>query len=297
LIVALALACVSLAAPSSAAERPHGGFDGAAVHLVNGAFLGIAICEAGDNCWGDAETSSVAGGAALGGLAGYFVGSMLPRGQMMTINTGMVAGLLVGGVIGDAAYEEFRESTDDWVDRDRFVLNYFIGGELVGGALGAALGWWQDPDPARVSLANSAGMWGLALASMAESLRDRAAIEGSRLGGWSMAALFSLAFTGGWLAWDDLPLQRWSVWKIDLGGVLGFVGGMVYAGRAMDNNNGSDGSSQATRALLTGTAIGLGVGTWLALRDDSASGVPVTASAGIAPLPGGGGMLTLRGAF
>lgn len=308
LLLSLALLCVATGSahatpPSKAPERTDGAIDTAIVQAINGAAIGAMICEAGPQCWQDeVQAAHMLGGAAVGGLTGYLVGGMMPRGQAMTLNTGTLFGGFVGAQQGNRQWRlddkaHNFDSNDPFPDQDEYMLGYTIGGELIGGAIGGAIGIWLDPEPARVSLANSAGGWALLLAALADSLRTRSSIEGATVPPLAMATVFSLGFAGGWALWSDIQLPRGAVWKIDLGGLLGLTAGIIYASNSNSRNNGD------TKAVLTGTALGLGVGTWLALRGGRGAGTTAAQDDGettvatvISPLPGGG-MLSLRGSF
>ena len=93
------VACVSLVATPSIATPaapavakpppPDGAWDAAVVHLANGAFIGLYVCEAQGYCGNDDETASLALGAALGGVGGYVVGGFFDRPNVMMVNTVM----------------------------------------------------------------------------------------------------------------------------------------------------------------------------------------------------------------
>ena len=270
--------------PSNASEPPDGAWDAAAVQALNGAVLGLYICEAGPECWGDAEEMSMLVGALSGGVLGYVIGSQFPRQHVMMVNTGMIAGHFVGIATADLAIQARRDS-DDWdYDRDAIELQHRVIGELLGGAAMGGLSVWLNPRPAQVSMANSGGMWALWLAGTAQVARDRTP------GLYGSMATFGFGFAGGWLLWEELGLTRLSMWKIDLGGVVGAVAAGIYddAQRRSQRNT--------PRTLMIGTVLGLAAGTWLAWGDKPDPQAPGQVAMSVAPQPGGG-LLTIAGTF
>jgi hypothetical protein len=297
LVVASVVASTAFSAPapqppqptqptaSAAPDYGHGGVDAAVVHVFNGAMLGLWICESGPGCHSDEEMGATLGGASVGLLGGYLIGSQFPRAKVMMVNTGMIVGLLGGIVAADREVQE-RRSRDDWnFDRDAIELKNFLIGEAIGGALFGGLAALLEPTPARVTMANSVGWWSLYLGSLSEVTRDRPTTAAGA------GATFGIGFATGWLLWDELHFARVSTWKVDLGGMLGAVGGVLWA-QARNSKN----MSGAVYPMMVGTVIGLGAGTWVALADDRVTGVPATFSMALQPTQNGP-IVTLQGTF
>ena len=81
------------------------------------------------------------------------------------------------------------------------------------------------------------------------------------------------------------------MWKIDVGALLGFFGGLFY----ISSSNGS--SAENGRSMMLSTMAGIGLGTAVALRSkDNGLARRPPATISIAPAEGGG-FLTVRGGF
>ena len=272
-------------ADAAAAKKPltrlqkygDGGFDAAVVHTFNGAMIGLYACESQFGCGGDEEMASMAAGAAIGGLGGYLVGSQFARADVMMVNTGMIIGMFGGIVSADLAIEKRYES-DDWdFDRDAVQLQHRLIGEALGGALFGGLAALLQPTPAQVSMANSTGWWALFLGAMAHTGRDRSP------GAIGSAATFGVGFAGGMMLYNELRFARISTWKVDLGGILGIVGGQIWVSQANDRSD-----AAAARAMMTGSLLGLAAGTWIALADDRVTEQTLPVALGFVPQDGGG---------
>jgi len=272
-------------AKSTKAE--HGAVDAAVAQAVNGFILGALICEAGNRCRDEETFVSMNAGAVAGAALGYVVGRQFPRGAVITTDTGMLVGALGGVLLGERSIKERRDNNDWGFDDDVVRARYVLTGELIGGLTFAALAYWQEPTAAQASLANTVGFWTTFSLLQFASLRPSAP---SNLG---LGATFAISYAAGWVLWDDLRPSRLSVWKIDLGAMLGTFVGAVYFGV-------SDGGSQRSlRPVLVGTLVGAAAGAWFAFdspQTDTADNDVPPISLAVVPREGGG-IIGVRGSF
>ncbi len=262
-----------------------GAIDGALVQVFNGMFLGIVICEADFGCFGDVETTAVAAGAAAGAITGFVAGSYFEPGDVMMVNSGMITGLAAGLITAQARIDDMQANNEEGDDKQLVFIRHIVIGELLGGAAFGALAAWRRPSAAQVSLANSGALWTSFLLSMREQTRGRTV---SRTG---MMATITAGFAGGWLLWDELHLSRLSVWKLDVGAILGALGGALWAAQTKTNND-----AEIADNVMVGTLIGLAGAAWVVADDTRDGSAGPAVSLGIAPRRDGG-LLTLRGAF
>lgn len=265
-------------------EAPDGAWDAAAVHTFNGAILGLYVCEAQGYCGNDEETASVILGGAIGGIGGYVIGGLFPRQHVMMTNTGMIFGHFAGIATAELAIEAQRDA-DNWdYDSDSVHLQHRLVGELIGGLAFGGFSVWFDPAPSQVAMANSVGMWSLWLAGLGQLSRDRSP------GLYGAGATFLVGFAGGMMLWEELGFSRLSLWMVDVGGILGAIGGGIYA--SADQN----GHQVVQTSLFVGTALGLAAGTWLAW-DEPREGPAMRTVSMFATPRRGGGVVGLQGAF
>ncbi len=147
----------------------------------------------------------------------------------------------------------FAESRDVQAAPLRFFTT--LGGGLVGLGLGVGLSPFLDVEAGDAALANSGLLWGSALSALA-----LASVQGV---GLDFGATTLVVGAGGLLAWGGLValhpflrLHRLSTWLVDVGGVVGLLGGAVLGSIV-----GLVGGGSAFFATWTlGTAVGVGLG-------------------------------------
>ena len=159
----------------------------------------------------------------------------------------------------------FSESSDVQAAPLRFFTT--LGGGVLGLGLGAGLAPFLDVKSGDAALANDGLLWGSVLTALVLGSVQPQGID--------FGVVVVTVGAGGLLSWGTLlavhpllGLHRASTWLIDVGGVLGLMGGAVLGGFAAT-------AMQDGRAFLpgvtVGTLLGLGVGVVSAVVVDQST--------------------------
>ncbi|MDP2343713.1 MAG: hypothetical protein Q8O67_22330 [Deltaproteobacteria bacterium] len=229
-------------------------------------------------------------GALFGGLIGFTGAAGVLSGLRTSDDEALpwllsapALGLVIGASAGVGAVEFFDASDDDvafvsssgWAgtalgltlqlsifadsrDVQAAPLRFFttLGGSVLGLGLGLGLAPFLDVESGDAALANSGLAWGSVLSAMA--------LGSVRGAGLDAAGITVVVGGGGLLTWGALiavhqllSLHRVSTWLIDLGGVLGFMGGAVLGGIAGVASGGVLFLPVWTLGTATGIALGV----------------------------------------
>jgi hypothetical protein len=242
--------------------------DGTAEGVVQGAALGAAgaflITAAAQSAARfdkfDALPWLIAG-PVIGGAAGAIAALLVIVG--FDVDPGDVAivpsATWIGGITTLAVLIALFHDTTDI----RFVpVQYLLalGGGAAGAAAGIAAASIFDITQGDTALANSAALWGGVLTALALAIspngRDVPGVAGVIALGVSVPYLVVVA------AHSKVEINRFATWLIEAGG----AGGLLMGGAVLIATNGR---VDPPVVMLTSTAIGVGVGTALAIVTDT----------------------------
>ena len=239
-------------------------------------------------------------GAVLGGIAGFTGAAGVLSASRTSedeafpwLLSAPALGVIVGAGAGVAAVEWLDADADDvafvasttWAgvalgftlqlaifadsgDVQAAPLRFFttLGGGALGLGLGAGLAPFLDVESGDAALANGGLVWGSVLAAQALGSVGGAGLD--------FATSTIVVGAGGLLSWGVLTalhpllrLHRASTWLVDVGGVLGLMGGAVLGGMASS----VVGGAAFVPVWTLGTAAGLSAGVVSALIIDKST--------------------------
>lgn len=237
------------------------------------------------------------GGAGVGAAYLFSNHGQLRRGRGYAAQTGFYLGGMAGLILG----VDGRNSLGTRL-RTQGVMNLEFASATGGLALGMLLGNITDARPGSAAFVLTGGLWGGTLGVLLGEGLSASPFTGSRhpVGlYWTLGSLIGAG--GAFASAHALNLSPGRTRWIDVGALLGLIVGVFIP---IGTN---DSASGATKPSGVGGAIGVLAGGVTAyfitglFRDEPAGGVrraPVTGMAALtpsfAPLPEGGGMLSLR---
>ncbi len=212
-----------------------------------------------------AEISTAGGvlGVAAGLAGAYFqVPRDLPLGTSNMTITSTVAGA-VAGYFGARIF----------TDQDKFIQPAFGASILLGGAVGYIAADRMKISPGDAAMFNSSVLWGTTAGSLFAISFDppRPVSSGLVLSGLGMGVV------GGVLLTRYYDLSRNHALLIDIGGLVGVVGGLAVASVASETRT----QERLANYSLGGMAVGL-IGAGILTRNMDLPTIPVTPSVGAA---------------
>lgn len=225
---------------------------------------------AGSLLYGFTDTGINGLGAAAGGTAG-FVGSLflLPDDLALGVSNLTVTSTIGGGVLGAGVGLLFSARPD--------VLNPLAGvGAVVGGTLGYYTGQRTRVSTGDAALINSGVLWGSAAGGLFAASFD----PGHVVGGGLVLSGLGMGAIGGVLLQRNFTVSRTHAALIDVGGVVGIIGGLaieslVYPPKDLQTGVESRSQEHLANFALGGMAVGL-LTAGILTRNLDAPKLPVT---------------------
>jgi hypothetical protein len=249
----------------------------AIVQTAHGIALGAETCTLAECDDTRAWVLSMIGGGGLGlGLSLGWTGDGIKPGHALLLNSsvgwGFWNGLAISGVAG--------------LDDGREVAGFFMASKLTGLGLGFLLKGPWDPGAGDVALTNTVGIWSGVVVLLAHAATGFEAREEAVWG--TLLAAADAGLLGGALLSRRFPMSRGRTLMIDVGGVLGMLGGMGVM-LLLQGDDVED--APLFTSAIVGTVAGLGTATYLT-RNWDVPDVPGE----LAIVPTEGGALALYGA-
>lgn len=216
------------------------------------------------------QNDGLAALGSLGGAAAGFVGSsfLLPRDLPLATSNLSITSAIAGGVFGAGASLVFTSRGE--------VIQPVIGaGIALGGAVGYVVGRSTKLTEGDAALINSGVVWG----SVAGSLFAASFDPGHVVGGGLVLSGLGMGAVGGVLVSRKFAVSRTHAALIDVGGVLGIIGGLAVESLGSSTKDGDITDQRIQEHVanyaIGGLAIGL-VGAALLTRNLDAPKIPVS---------------------
>lgn len=219
---------------------------------LGGVSIGVNVCQIA-SCDTDRSTAAVFMATTGGSLAASVLLTRkgVREGQAQLYNAAQTWGAWNGLAINDGFAETRAEAATA------------LGMHAAGLATGLVLWETWRPSQGDVALTNTAWVWGAVLSTFGHLAVSPETITFRRI-----VLASDVALVAGMLASTQIEVSRGRTLLIDVGGVLGLLGGALVA-------IGTDSEEAASTAMLIGTSVGLGAGVVLS-SDWDAPSVPVS---------------------